>query len=88
MKVKIGYVNFMNYIKKNYNFYNIKYKKNHFTINLNVLFQDDIIPEDFRKAVQEEEKTKEMEDLYLPPRSRKTLQQSQNDQMEGKKLVF
>ncbi|XP_055685327.1 chromodomain-helicase-DNA-binding protein 1 [Lutzomyia longipalpis] len=35
---------------------------------------DDIIPEDFRKAVEEEEKNKEMEDLYLPPR-RKTLHQ-------------
>ncbi|XP_077296333.1 chromodomain-helicase-DNA-binding protein 1 [Arctopsyche grandis] len=48
---------------------------------------DDIIPEDFRKAIQEEEKTKEMEDLYLPPRSRKTLQQSQQnqaEQMDGK----
>ncbi|GAB0096804.1 DNA helicase [Sergentomyia squamirostris] len=35
---------------------------------------DDIIPEDFRKAVEDEEKNKEMEDLYLPPR-RKTLHQ-------------
>ncbi|XP_059619215.1 chromodomain-helicase-DNA-binding protein 1 isoform X2 [Phlebotomus argentipes] len=35
---------------------------------------DDIIPEDFRKAVEEQEKNKEMEDLYLPPR-RKTLHQ-------------
>ncbi|XP_014471467.1 PREDICTED: chromodomain-helicase-DNA-binding protein 1 isoform X3 [Dinoponera quadriceps] len=34
-----------------------------------------IIPENFRKKVEEEEKSKEMEDLYLPPRSRKTLQQ-------------
>lgn len=36
---------------------------------------DEIIPEDMRKKVEEEEKNKEMEDLYLPPRSRKTLQQ-------------
>uniref|UniRef100_A0A6B2E7W5 Chromodomain-helicase-DNA-binding protein 1 n=1 Tax=Phlebotomus kandelakii TaxID=1109342 RepID=A0A6B2E7W5_9DIPT len=35
---------------------------------------DDIIPDDFRKAVEDEEKNKEMEDLYLPPR-RKTLHQ-------------
>ncbi|XP_054000742.1 chromodomain-helicase-DNA-binding protein 1 isoform X2 [Hylaeus anthracinus] len=35
----------------------------------------EIIPENFRKKVEEEEKSKEMEDLYLPPRSRKTLQQ-------------
>lgn len=39
------------------------------------LFQAEIIPENFRKKVEEEEKSKEMEDLYLPPRSRKTLQQ-------------
>lgn len=30
---------------------------------------DDIIPERLRKKVEEEEKSKEMEDLYLPPRS-------------------
>ena len=35
----------------------------------------EIIPENFRKSVEEHEKSKEMEDLYLPPRSRKTLQQ-------------
>ncbi|KAK3920680.1 Chromodomain-helicase-DNA-binding protein 1 [Frankliniella fusca] len=45
---------------------------------------DDIIPETFRKKVEEEEKAKEMEDLYLPPRSRKTLQQiNQSDTEEG-----
>ncbi|XP_022915044.1 chromodomain-helicase-DNA-binding protein 1 [Onthophagus taurus] len=36
---------------------------------------DEIIPERLRKKVEEEERSKEMEDLYLPPRSRKTLQQ-------------
>ncbi|CAG9796556.1 unnamed protein product [Diatraea saccharalis] len=36
---------------------------------------DDIIPENVRKTIAEEEKNKEMEDLYLPPR-RKQLQQS------------
>ncbi|XP_043280167.1 chromodomain-helicase-DNA-binding protein 1 isoform X2 [Venturia canescens] len=35
----------------------------------------EIIPENFRAKVEEHEKSKEMEDLYLPPRSRKTLQQ-------------
>ncbi|XP_063395303.1 chromodomain-helicase-DNA-binding protein 1 isoform X1 [Cydia fagiglandana] len=34
---------------------------------------DDIIPENVRKTIAEEEKNKEMEDLYLPPR-RKNLQ--------------
>lgn len=48
---------------------------------------DDIIPERLRKKVEEEEKSKEMEDLYLPPRSRKTLQQinqSESDADENK----
>lgn len=36
---------------------------------------DDIIPENFRKVVEEQERSKEMEDLYLPPR-RKTQQQA------------
>ncbi|KAK9497686.1 hypothetical protein O3M35_004364 [Rhynocoris fuscipes] len=36
---------------------------------------DEIIPETYRQKVEEEERAKEMEDLYLPPRSRKTLQQ-------------
>ncbi|XP_032673674.1 chromodomain-helicase-DNA-binding protein 1 isoform X3 [Odontomachus brunneus] len=44
----------------------------------------EIIPENFRKKVEEEEKSKEMEDLYLPPRSRKTLQQI-NESGKGKK---
>lgn len=38
--------------------------------------------------MEEEEKAKEMEDLYLPPRSRKTLQQinqSDSDNEGGKK---
>lgn len=48
---------------------------------------DEIIPEKLRKKVEEEERNKEMEDLYLPPRSRKTLQQinqSESDGEEGK----
>lgn len=47
-----------------------------------VCFQDEIIPEDIRQKVEEEEKAKEMEDLYLPPRSRKTLQQIQSQQSD------
>lgn len=38
---------------------------------------DEIIPEDERKKVDEEERQKEMEDLYLPPRSRKSVKQVQ-----------
>ncbi|XP_066591256.1 chromodomain-helicase-DNA-binding protein 1 isoform X2 [Prorops nasuta] len=46
----------------------------------------EIIPENFRKKVEEEEKSKEMEDLYLPPRSRKTLQQiNQSGDGKGRK---
>lgn len=44
---------------------------------------DEIIPETLRKKVEEEEKAKEMEDLYLPPRSRKTLQQVNQSDEEG-----
>lgn len=40
------------------------------------LLQDEIIPEDFRAKVEEEEKQKEMADLYLPPRKRKTVNQA------------
>ena len=36
--------------------------------------QEDIIPSDLREKVEAEERQKEMEDLYLPPRSRKTVQ--------------
>ncbi|XP_073823256.1 chromodomain-helicase-DNA-binding protein 1 [Musca autumnalis] len=43
---------------------------------------DDIIPEDFRKIVENEERSKEMEDLYLPPR-RKTAANQQ--EKKGKK---
>ncbi|KAJ8926869.1 hypothetical protein NQ314_020720 [Rhamnusium bicolor] len=44
---------------------------------------DEIIPEKLRKKVEEEEKNKEMEDLYLPPRSRKTLQQINQSESDG-----
>uniref|UniRef100_W4VRS9 Chromodomain-helicase-DNA-binding protein 1 n=1 Tax=Corethrella appendiculata TaxID=1370023 RepID=W4VRS9_9DIPT len=39
---------------------------------------DEIIPENLRKAVEAEERNKEMEDLYLPPR-RKTQMNQPND---------
>lgn len=44
---------------------------------------DEIIPERLRKKVEEEERSKEMEDLYLPPRSRKTLQQINQSESDG-----
>ncbi|KAJ8880022.1 hypothetical protein PR048_020644 [Dryococelus australis] len=44
---------------------------------------DEIIPENFRKKVEEEERQKEMDDLYLPPRSRKTLQQINQSDSDG-----
>ncbi|XP_065165028.1 chromodomain-helicase-DNA-binding protein 1 isoform X1 [Atheta coriaria] len=44
---------------------------------------DDIIPERLRKKVEEEERNKEIEDLYLPPRSRKTLQQINQSESDG-----
>ncbi|XP_060646397.1 chromodomain-helicase-DNA-binding protein 1 isoform X2 [Drosophila nasuta] len=39
---------------------------------------DDIIPEGFRKVIEDQERAKEMEDLYLPPR-RKTTAANKND---------
>lgn len=44
---------------------------------------DDIIPEDFRRVIENEEKAKEIEDLYLPPR-RKTAANSQGDAPGGR----
>ena len=44
---------------------------------------DEIIPEKLRKKVEEQERNREMEDLYLPPRSRKTLQQINQSESEG-----
>ena len=40
---------------------------------------DAIIPEKIRRAIEEEEKNKEMEDLYLPPRARKNFQNQQEE---------
>lgn len=51
---------------------------------------DEIIPENYRKTVEENEKNREIGDLYLPPRHRKTLQQMNqqmydNNEQRGKK---
>lgn len=47
---------------------------------------DEIIPDNFRRKVEDEERHKEMEDLYLPPRNRKTFQQFNIQQdMPGEK---
>ncbi|CAG4978576.1 unnamed protein product [Parnassius apollo] len=45
---------------------------------------DDIIPENVRKNIAEQEKSKEMEDLYLPPR-RKNMQANNADSRDGRK---
>uniref|UniRef100_W8AZH4 Chromodomain-helicase-DNA-binding protein 1 n=1 Tax=Ceratitis capitata TaxID=7213 RepID=W8AZH4_CERCA len=45
---------------------------------------DDIIPEGFRKKVEDQERAKEMEDLYLPPR-RKTATANQDSNMPAKR---
>uniref|UniRef100_A0A1I8PFM6 Chromodomain-helicase-DNA-binding protein 1 n=1 Tax=Stomoxys calcitrans TaxID=35570 RepID=A0A1I8PFM6_STOCA len=44
---------------------------------------DDIIPENFRKIVENEEKSKEMEDLYLPPRRKTTANQGDKKSKKG-----
>lgn len=44
---------------------------------------DDIIPERLRKKVEEEEKSKEIEDLYLPPRHRSSAQQANQSESDG-----
>ncbi|KAG5676207.1 hypothetical protein PVAND_006056 [Polypedilum vanderplanki] len=46
---------------------------------------DEIIPENFRRKIEQEERNKELEDLYLPPRQRKqVLQEEKEKQQEGK----
>lgn len=44
---------------------------------------DEIIPERLRKKVEEEEKSKEIEDLYLPPRHRVSVQQANQSESDG-----
>lgn len=43
---------------------------------------DDIIPENLRKAVELEERSKEMEDLYLPPRRKNQMQTNQGNELD------
>lgn len=44
---------------------------------------DEIIPERLRKKVEEQEKSKEIEDLYLPPRHRASVQQANHSESDG-----
>ncbi|KAL7044593.1 hypothetical protein ACKWTF_001993 [Chironomus riparius] len=47
---------------------------------------DEIIPENFRRKIEQEERNKELEDLYLPPRQRKqVLQEEQEKSKKAKK---
>ena len=46
---------------------------------------DDIIPESIIKEIKEEEKAKEMADLYLPPRNRKQVQPKKGNVKESNK---
>jgi chromodomain-helicase-DNA-binding protein 1 len=47
---------------------------------------DEIIPENLRRKIEQEERNKELEDLYLPPRQRKqVLQEEQEKQEKNKK---
>lgn len=43
---------------------------------------DVIIPENFRRKIEEEERNKEYEDLYLPPRQRKQVLQEEQERQE------
>ncbi|XP_032571740.1 chromodomain-helicase-DNA-binding protein 1 isoform X1 [Drosophila sechellia] len=45
---------------------------------------DDIIPEGFRKAIDDQERAKEMEDLYLPPRRKTAANQNEGKRGVGK----
>jgi len=45
---------------------------------------DDIIPEGFRKAIDDQERAKEMEDLYLPPRRKTAANQNEGKRGAGK----
>lgn len=43
---------------------------------------DEIIPENFRRKIEQEERNKELEDLYLPPRQRKQVLQEEKEKQE------
>ncbi|XP_042207777.1 chromodomain-helicase-DNA-binding protein 1-like isoform X5 [Homarus americanus] len=47
---------------------------------------DEIIPDDYRTKVEEEERQKEMADLYLPPRKRKAVNQSGQKEEEKPRM--
>lgn len=64
-----------------YYLYVILKQDSYFIILFIFNLQDDIIPENVRNTIAEQEKNKEMEDLYLPPR-RKNLQQNNADESE------
>lgn len=44
-----------------------------------------IIPENFRRKVEEDERNKEIEDLYLPPRQRKQVLQEEQERQDKEK---
>lgn len=44
---------------------------------------DDIIPEGFRKVIEDQERAKEMEDLYLPPRRKTATAATQGETKRG-----
>lgn len=46
---------------------------------------ENIIPENFRRKVDQDNKDKEMEDLYLPPRQRKQVLQEEQERQEKEK---
>jgi chromodomain-helicase-DNA-binding protein 1 len=46
---------------------------------------ENIIPENFRRQIEEEERSKELEDLYLPPRQRKQVLQEEQERQEKEK---
>lgn len=46
---------------------------------------DEIIPENFRRKIEQEERNKELEDLYLPPRARKQVLQEEQQKVSGEK---
>ena len=46
---------------------------------------ENIIPENFRRKVEEGERSKELEDLYLPPRQRKQVLQEEQERQDREK---
>lgn len=46
---------------------------------------ENIIPENYRRKIEQDERNREIEDLYLPPRQRKQVLQEEKDKQEGSK---